>query len=54
LPIAGDSLSSYSKVEAGYSLWITYCSGIFLYRVCAPCMSRAHLLQATVKFQNYK
>jgi hypothetical protein len=22
--------------------------------LCAPCMSRAHLLQATVKFQNYK
>ena len=24
------------------------------YFMCAPCMSRAHLLQATGKFQNYK
>jgi hypothetical protein len=28
--------------------------GMFYDRVCAPCMSRAHLLQATVKSQNYK
>ncbi len=35
LPIARDFLSSYTKVEAGYNPWTTYCPGNFLYRVCA-------------------
>ena len=35
LPFAGDFLSSYTKVEAGYNPLITYCPGNFLYRVLA-------------------
>jgi len=33
LPIAGDFLSSYTKVESGYNPYITYLTGNFLYRV---------------------
>ena len=33
LPVADDSLSSYTKEKAGYNPWITYCPGNFLYRV---------------------
>jgi len=36
LPIAGDFLSSYTKVEAGYNPWITCCPGNFLY--CLLCV----------------
>jgi hypothetical protein len=42
LPIAGDFLASYTKVEAGYNSLIKYCPGNFLYRVLAAAHFSIH------------
>jgi hypothetical protein len=54
LGIAGSSLSAVTKANAGQNISSNHLTPNILYMMCAPCMSRAHLLQATVKFQNYK
>lgn len=52
--LRASSLSAVAKADAGQNTSYNHLNPNVLYMMCAPCMSRAHLLQATVKFQNYK